>query len=66
MAVRPTYEVRRRTSAGKLRSALFANQRDALIYADALVRGMSASGSTGSVQIIWPNAEEPRSDDREG
>jgi hypothetical protein len=64
MVPRLTYEVRKRTSAGKLRRALFANQRDALLYADSLVRGMAASGSTGSVQIIWPNAEEPRSPDR--
>jgi hypothetical protein len=61
MGWRRSYEVRKRTSAGKLRRALFADENDALMYADALVHGMAAGGSTGSVQIIWPNAEEPPS-----
>jgi hypothetical protein len=52
------YEVRKRTAAGRLRSVRFSSRGEALRFADLLVSEMAARGATGSVRIMWPEAED--------
>ncbi len=50
------FEVQKRDETGLLASVVFSTERQALAFADALVRLMARTGEQGSVQIVWPTA----------
>lgn len=51
------YEVQKRDETGLVASVVFTTERQALSFADGLLRLMARKGEAGSVQIVWPRAQ---------